>query len=503
MLSNNEVKVLDGNSEFFGVPTSTLMENAGKHVAAFVIKNYNPRNVMVFCGIGNNGGDGFVAARHLSEKYNVTVIMLDDGNKIKSNIAQENFQKLLKLNVRINTINRINDMKKTLDKYDAIIDAMLGIGISGELREPYALVVKTINAMDNKTVVSVDVPTGLGTDLAVKPDVTITFHDKKVGMNAKNCGKIIVAEIGIPKKAVDYVGPGELKTYYPKPYKNSHKGDNGRLLVVGGGPYIGAPALAGLAAMRTGADLVYIATPQRVGRAITSFSPEFIKPKRQAQTIAKLSPNLIVKKLSNGDILTQDDVVTIKDLLSKCDAMVIGPGLGENKATQDAVIKIIKICVLNNKPLIVDADAIAVVGKKPDLVTNSKTVLTPHAGEFRDLTGETLSANLDEKRTIIKHWAKKLGVTILLKGDIDIISEGFNVKLNDVHNPAMTVGGTGDVLAGIVGALLSKNVEPYNAARMGAFVNGSAGNEAFKKKSYGLIATDVIEEIPNILRKYI
>jgi NAD(P)H-hydrate epimerase len=130
-------------------------------------------------------------------------------------------------------------------------------------------------------------------------------------------------------------------------------------------------------------------------------------------------------------------------------------------------------------------------------------VVTPHVGEFKKLTGVILSQDLDIRISSVKEWATKIGVTIFLKGYIDILSDGTSVKQNKVHNEAMTVGGTGDVLAGIIGALLSKGVRPFDAARVAAFVNGEAGNEAFQKKSYGLLATDIIDEIPNVLKKYL
>jgi len=322
-------------------------------------------------------------------------------------------------------------------------------------------------------------------------------------MNKSNSGKIIIADIGIPKKAIEYVGPGELKTYYPKPKKESHKGDNGTLLVVGGGPYYGAPALSSFAAQRTGIDLVYVATPKKVARAITSYSPLLIKPIRLAKEMAKLSPTLIVKELKDENNLVMYDVEAIKNLIKKIDALLVGPGLGEHPDSQKAVKEIIKLFVKNQKPIVIDADAIKVVSKYKEIIKTSKTVITPHAGEFKELTGVKLSNDLDERKKHVKEWAKKLGTVIALKGPVDIISDGTEIKLNDIHNEAMTVGGTGDVLAGIIGALLSKGVEPFNAARIGIFINGEAGNFAFKKRSYGLVATDVIDEIPNVLKKYL
>jgi NAD(P)H-hydrate epimerase len=502
MLSGKEVHVLDKNSEYYGVPTSRLMENAGKAVADFIIKNIKPSNksVIVFCGTGNNGGDGFVAARYLHNKFKVSVFLT--GKETKTDIAKENLSKLKDLDIEIYTLDHLDKIDNLLTENDIIIDAMLGIGLLGDLREPFSLIVKKILTKKNKTIVSIDIPTGLGTNLAIKPNYTITFHDVKLGVNKTNSGEIRIFDIGIPKKADDYVGPGELSVYYPRPKKDSHKGDNGKVLVVGGGPYIGAPALSGLAALRTGADLAYIAAPGRAAKAITSVS-QLIKPKGLAGAMALHSLNLIVKELSHEQMLVQKDIDIIETLIKKIDTMVIGPGLGSDKTTKHSIEKILLSCVQHKKSMVIDADAIQVVGENPNIVKHSQTVSTPHAGEFYDLTGIRLSDDIDKRKNLVEKWAKKIGVTILLKGSTDIISDGTRTKLNDIHNPAMTVGGTGDVLAGIIGALLSKKVEPFNAAGIAAFLNGEAGNEAFKKKSYGLLATDIIEEIPSVLKKYL
>lgn len=483
MISTAEVKVLDKNSEFFGVPTLQLMENAGKGVADFV-KNtikHTKKNILIFCGPGNNGGDGCVAARYLATDYHVSIYLV--GTEMKTEIASKNLQKLKSYEVKI--YSSIKDIDSLLATNDIIMDALLGTGISDDLKEPYLTLVKKINAATQKTIISVDVPTGLGTTLSVTPQYTVTFHDVKQGMNESNSGIVQVADIGIPQEAITYVGPGELSVYYPRPLKKSHKGDNGVVLIIGGGPYIGAPALSGLAALRTGVDLVYIATPKRSWKSIAAFSPNFI-----------------VKDLTS-DILTIKDIPIIEDLLLKCTGVIFGPGLGNAKDTEDAIIPLINRIIQEKKPLVIDADAIKPIGENITVIKSSTTVVTPHVGEFKKLTGITLSQDIDTRVNAVQEWAEKIGITIFLKGYIDVLSNGTQVKLNKVHNEAMTVGGTGDVLAGIIGALLSKGVEPFNAVRIAAFLNGQAGNEAFQKKSYGLLATDIVEEIPDVLKKYL
>lgn len=483
MISEAEMKVLDRNSEFFGVPTLQLMENAGKSIADFVrttVKD-TKKNILIFCGAGNNGGDGFVTARYLTQYYTVSVFLT--GTEIKTELALRNFQKLQTYEMKI--YHTTHDVNGLLHDNDVIIDALLGTGRAGELKEPYASIVKQINETQKKIIISVDVPTGLGSTTALTPQHTITFHDIKEGMNAQNSGKIHVVDIGIPQDALSYVGPGELSVYYPRPAKKSHKGDNGIVLIIGGGPYIGAPALSGLAALRTGVDLVFIATP-----------------KRSWGTVAAFSPNFIVKDL-HDDILTKKDIPNIETLLEKSTGVILGPGLGASQETEEAIIPLIERITMKKKPLVLDADAIKPVAEDLSVIKNTATVITPHVGEFKKLTGIALSQDLDVRINMVKEWAAKIGITIFLKGYIDILSDGTNIKQNKVHNEAMTVGGTGDVLAGIIGALLSKGVRPYDAVRAAAFLNGEAGNEAFQNKSYGLLATDIIDEIPNVLKKYL
>jgi NAD(P)H-hydrate epimerase len=483
MISEVEMKVLDRNSEYFGVPTAQLMENAGKGVAECVrgIVKDTKKNILVLCGTGNNGGDGFVAARYLTQYYTVTVFLA--GTDIKTEIALKNFQKLQPYEVKI--YSSLQDVDRLLADNDVLIDALLGTGLAGELKEPYLSLVKKIHGVQKKVMVSVDVPTGLGSSQVITPDYTVTFHDVKEGMDQKNSGKIQCVDIGIPQEALTYVGPGELSVYYPRPAKKSHKGDNGVVLIIGGGPYIGAPALSGLAALRTGVDLVYIATPKRAWESVAAFSPNFI-----------------VKDL-HDDMLTQVDIPDIIELLNKCTAVILGPGLGTAKETAETIVPLVRHIIAEKKPLVLDADALKPIGENLSIIKNSHTVVTPHVGEFKKLTGITLSQDIDTRIDVVNDWAEKLGITIFLKGYIDVLSNGKTTKQNKVHNEAMTVGGTGDVLAGIIGALLSKKVEPFNAVRIAAFLNGEAGNGAFQKKSYGLLATDIIDEIPDVLKRYL
>ena len=252
MLPYTEFRILDINAESLGVPTSLLMENAGRAVAKVVSDRFGAhKRILVLCGTGNNGGDGFVAASYLRRDNKVNVLLARPAAEIKTAISKEAFLAVKDLVV--------NNASKDLSDFDVIVDALLGTGVKGHLSEPYSSLIERIN-QSSRPVVAVDVPSGFGADKAVRPTVTVTFHDAKEDMTKDNSGEIVIVDIGIPLDAAKYVGPGEF-VHYPIPSPDSHKGMNGRVLIVGGGPYTGAPALAGFGAYRIKVDLVRIATP--------------------------------------------------------------------------------------------------------------------------------------------------------------------------------------------------------------------------------------------------
>lgn len=469
MISPAESRVLDINAEALGVATITLMENAGKCIADHLFNNFEQSNVLIVCGTGNNGGDGAVAARYLKEKgWNVTLALVKSREDIKSQLFLQNLEKLPEGVLVVE-----NAGPEVIAGFPMILDAMLGTGLKDQPREPYGGWISAINAADAK-VVSIDVPSGLGTGLAIKPHVTISFHDSKDGMTPENSGENVVADIGIPKEASEFVGPGEF-VFYPLPEESSHKGQNGRLLIVGGGPYTGAPALSAMAALRTGVDLVWLAVPESCWQVVASYSPNFI-----------------VKSLA-GDCLVTEHLPVIRELIKEVDAVLIGPGLGRDERTVKAVRQLLSEI---EKPIVVDADGLYALSEGQRTILNAPAVLTPHRKEFERLVGE--AAATDENT--VAELANKLGTTLVLKGPEDVISDGQNIKKNMTGNAAMSIGGTGDVLAGIIGALLAKGVAPYNAGRMGTYLSGRAGDHAFEELGYSLTATDVIANIPEALR---
>jgi hydroxyethylthiazole kinase-like uncharacterized protein yjeF len=471
MMQWAEVGVLDVNSEYLGVPTETLMENAGWALAQEITSRYGEGlHIAILCGAGNNGGDGFVAARALTKSNRVRVLLAAPPADIRTPEARANFEK-------VEELHRIF-MDDDLTDYDLLVDALLGVGMRGDLRGNYQTMVNAMNA-SGRPIVSVDVPSGLGTLMAAHPSLTVTFHDIKEGMSSENCGEIVVKDIGIPADAERYLGPGEL-LHYPVPAPDAHKGQNGRVLVVGGGPYTGAPALAGLAAYRIGADLVFVACPERVRGMVASYSP-----------------NLITVPLT-GDLLNEGHLDTLTSLMETMDAVLIGPGLGDDLGTLKVIRELIAKC---NKPMVLDADALRAIAGHSDMLRGKQGVLTPHHRELELLRRSSIEPTLGQRKDAAMELASGSGWTVLVKGKVDLVTNGIDVKYNRTGNPGMTVGGTGDVLAGITVGLLAKGVSPYNAARISAFVNGAAGDLAFERYSYGLMATDLLERVPQVLRK--
>lgn len=473
MLPAKEFTVLDLNAEALGVPTGFLMENAGRGIAEVVQERYGSGlKIAVVCGPGNNGGDGLVAARHLKESNHVDVFMAKPPEDIRTDIARDAFEAVKDM---VRSVGRVR-----LKGYDLVLDALFGTGVSGKIGEPYASIIKAINSSGSR-IASVDVPSGLGTDLSVQPELTVALHDTKEGMTAQNSGEIVVRDIGIPPEAALYVGPGEL-AYYPIPTPDSHKGDNGRVLIIGGGPYTGAPALAGMGAFGIKVDLVHIATPAR------SYIP-----------IASYSPNFIVHRLG-GKVLTKELVPQLKDLTKKADAVLIGPGLGDANETMEAARNFVRGC---DKPLVIDADAIGAVAKDLSVLKGKVGVITPHSGEFAKLSGKLPPQDYEARIGPAMELARSIGMTVLLKGRIDVIADGERAKLNRTGNAGMSVGGTGDVLAGEVLGLMSRGVQPFEAARIAAFVNGVAGDLAYEESGFSLLATQVAELVPAALKPFL
>ena len=454
-LSAEEMRRIDENCVGLGISKLQLMENAGKAVAECVKHLYkgsrdSSKTIAIICGLGNNGGDGFVAARHLSRDFAVHVVLVGHEKALKTEESRKNWKILEHLDHSVTlyqgaSIFGPESPLTKLEGYDLLVDAILGTGLAGPVREPERTVIHVINQAKIKKL-SVDVPSGYRTETAVDSDYLVAFHGLKAGTRSKGT---TVCDIGIPLEAELCTGPGDLLLHRRA---ESHKGENGRVLIIGGGLYPGAPTFAAMAAMRSGADIVTVASPN-------------------AEIIAGFSPN---------------------ELIAKHDSVVLGPGLGADAET----IRATSALITASDNLTLDADALR--GLASSEYEGGRIAVTPHLGEFAALTGAEVPSTLQERIEAVKAFSREWGVITLLKGRIDIISDGTKYRLNKTGNAAMTVGGTGDVLAGLVGGL-STSLDKMQAASAAAYLNGRAGDLAYSRFGYGLLATDVIDRIPDVL----
>ena len=502
--------VTDYNCEYLGLSRLCLMESAGKSLAEEVgkIAVYTfakPVKVVIFTGSGGNGGDGFVAARYLLNRgYDVDIYMLKEN--IRSDDAKTNLEILENMKPRLSRLNIYNlktledinscEVAQSKDSEFVIVDGLLGTGIHGKLQTNIKRAIEIINESNGITI-SVDVPSGMDpltgeiNDLAVVPDYTISFHKIKTGVRDADeelVGGLVTADIGIPFEAEYFVNYGDFLRLKNRD-SSSHKGNNGRLLVIGGSKdYSGAPAIAGMAAIGAGADLVYVASPQNAAKAIKSTSPD-----------------LIVKSLE-GDKLSLKHSDEILSLVDNVDSVLIGPGAGIDEDTS----KLFNILVTKiKKPIVLDADALKQV--ELSLIKNREDIiLTPHIFEFKsffkvenDLKLDIDSydfSKVDENIAEFQKIIRQIKGTVVVKGKYDLILSGNKFKINKSGNAGMTVGGTGDALAGISASLLSQGLSSFDSASLATFINGLAGDEAYNIKGNGFSATDLVSYIGSVIK---
>ena len=450
-----EFQILDTNAVHYGLDISDLMDNAGRGIADYILSNFDlEHSISIVCGTGNNGGDGYVASNILiKEGYDVRIFSV---SRPDAGILKKKYELVLD-NTR--SIEELFDLK---DKTDIVIDCLLGSGIKGNPRPPYDKCINFINDFDN--IISVDVPSGFGTNNSVIPDVTITFHDYKMGMNEDNSGIIVLHDVGFPKDIDEKTGPGEL-LLYPGFDPEKHKGQNGKVAIIGGGPYSGAPALSALGSYRAGTDLVHVFVPESSFEQVSTFAPELLVHKLSGEIVSKM----------NIDLLFEQEF----------DSIVIGPGMGKDPTSLEAVQTVIDNC----DNIVIDADGIS----KYDF-QNKNVILTPHKGELSRL-------GLRSNQTDLFEFSSKNNVTILLKGKTDVITDGHFVKKNSTGHPRMAVGGSGDVLAGVCGGLMAKGLTPFESSRLAAYSMGLAGEHCYNNVGPGFLPTDLAVSLSMVLKR--
>lgn len=464
--------ILDINARYFGFETLMLMENAGRGVADEISRRYGDgKKVGIFCGLGNNRGDGFVVARHLMDKYEVTLFLLGSSKEITTEEARKNWQILENTNLRKIYIRDSTDLSKyDFGQFDIIVDGILGTGILGDLREPYRSAVLKINGTHAKKV-SIDIPTGYGSEVSIKSDLTLSFHfPKSEGAE--------ILTLGIPREIEDRIGPGDVKIL-EKRRTDAHKGQAGRVMIVGGSSFFrGALEYAAKAAAKI-ADLVYHCSPEPCLGAVEKI-PDLLGPCLQGEFLAEEHVQEIVRRVNQY----------------RCDSVVIGPGLGlgPEKGIMEGTKKLVLSLVreMRDKKIVIDADGLNAILENLEIL-HENVVVTPHRGEFRRLSGQ------EPTPVNVTQFAKKYRCIVVLKGPVDLVSDGTRTKLNFTGNPGMATGGTGDILSGTIAGFAAKN-DLFEASLAATFVTGLAGDFVQKEKGYYFTATDVLEKLSEAIR---
>jgi len=496
--------------EAYRIPGIVLMENAGRG-ATEVISNTFPdlqkMKIAIVAGKGNNGGDGFVIARYLlNRRISVKVYLLADPKGLRGD-AETNFQIFQRMKGEVISVPSSKDyqkVKKELEKFDLLIDAIFGTGLDAEVRGYYREVIDHLNTLQ-KPIVAIDIPSGLDANTgkpfgtAVRASLTITFGLPKIGHvispGLDYVGKLKLVDIGLPKKLVEeeriqtyLLENDEIRGWLSTPRRpDTHKGDYGHLLVIAGSVgKTGAAAMACEAALRIGAGLVTLAIPKSLNAIMEVKLTEVMTeplPETPKQTLSLRAFSSILRLCENKK------------------AVIIGPGIGTFKETQSLILKLIKTL---NLPIILDADGLTALATQPKTLptTNRSLILTPHPGEMAKLIRSTPKDVQEDRISISRNFAQSHHVHLVLKGHRSLIATPKGeVFINPTGNPGMASGGTGDVLTGMIGGLICQGFDILQSLQMAVYLHGLAGDEmAQELGEKSLIARDIIEKIPALLQ---
>jgi len=495
--------------EGLAIPSLVLMENAGSSVVDEILERVERERikVSVLCGPGNNGGDGMVAARHLFDRGHEVAVFLGVPRASFHGDAKVQLRILSRLGVEISVLSSPSSMERALSRVagsDVVIDALFGTGLDKPLEGHWAQCVRIVNSCPG-LVVSADVPSGLdsvrGLPLGecVTADVTVTFGLPKTGLvlypGAQYAGDVVVADIGIPRSVVEemeiegnLIGADTLETVFGRRWPDTHKGSYGHLLVCAGSAgKLGAGILAARAATRTGAGLVTLAVPLSALHHVNASTPEVMA--------AALPEN------AEGT-LSDKGLIALKEMALERDALAIGPGLSTHP---DVAILVRRLLESIRTPAVVDADALNVLGTDLEFLRErgSFTVLTPHPGEMARLLAASVSDIQEDRVGSALACARKSGCVVVLKGAGTIVAHpDGRYFLNRTGNPGMATGGTGDVLTGMIGAVLAMGHDPLMSAMASVFLHGAAGDHALEKiPETALIASDIIDSLGPALRE--
>ncbi len=494
----NEMRDLDRRAmEEYGIVQELLMENAGQAAYFTILREYGMKNkhFTIFCGGGNNGGDGLVVARKLhSNGASVRVIMLGDRRKFKG-AAQQNLDIAENIQVPMMEWRDVSEAREAVQNTDFIVDAIFGTGIDREVEGKYKEAIELINS-SGKTVLSIDIPSGVNGDTgqimgtATDADYTTTFGLPKAGNllypGFEKGGKLYVTHISFPPGLYDSQKI-KISSNEPRPLpqrkKDTHKGDYGKVLfIAGAASYLGAPYFSALSFLKAGGGLSFLATPESISEFIANKGSEVI-----------FVPQ---KETPSGSISSQNKQQLL-EFAETTDMVVIGPGLSLNEETQQLVRELVGEI---QKPVLIDGDGITAVAHDTECIQkrHAPTLLTPHPGEMARLTQQNTKDMLKNKIPVVQNTARKLNACIVLKGAHSLIGcPDEKVFVNLSGNPGMATAGSGDVLSGTIAAMAGMGFSPEDATRMGVFIHGLAGDLAARETGEdGLMANDIMNKLP-------
>ena len=511
LVTAEEMQMIDNLATTeYKIPSLLLMENAGLQVAR-VVQDILPKTgsncrILILAGKGNNGGDGLVAARHLlNAGLEVKVVLLARSREVQGD-AGINLEILRQLGVAVLPLREekdLNAVRVTLLSTDLIVDAIYGTGFRGKVPSLVGKLIRLVNSQA-RPVIAVDIPsgveasTGMVASEAMRADYTVTFALPKVGTVLEPghslAGELKVVDISIPRALLEAQRLTRMvldrqwcRSQMVKRPSESHKGDYGHVLVLGGSVGLtGAVCLTGEAALRTGAGLVTVGVPA---------SLHMIMETKLTEVMSRPLPE------TANQTLAPEGLLSLEDLFSRVTVVAVGPGMSRYPEAREFIRELLKMVSV---PIVIDADGLNALAEDPTILQGAQgsVILTPHPGEMARLLGISVEEVQADRLAVAHKAATQLKAVVVLKGAQSVVAtpEG-QLLINPTGNPGMATGGTGDVLTGIIAGLIAQGLAPATASALGVYIHGAAGDLARREKGMrGLIAGDLLQFLPVVLR---
>lgn len=499
LVTKEQIRKMDQRAiNEYSIPGVLLMEQAAYSVFKYFEK-LPPMRIIIACGPGNNGGDGLALARQLTiwSSHQVSILLVANSSRLTGD-AKIYYDICKSMDVTIHEYNSNEGKQLELKDADYLVDALLGTGLSKEVKGDMYQVVEAMNNTE-KPIISIDIPSGICADtgkvlgIAIKAYKTITFALPKVGLyiypGVWYANEVICTEIGIPRQIVDQtsskvhaITEEEVKRWMPKRHMRSNKGTYGKVLVIGGQRGMsGAVALAAHSAIKIGAGIVTAAVPRAIHDIVEQ----------------KLTEVMSIPIHDVDGHFSIDAVADIEALMKGYSVIVVGPGMGRSKESQFIIEAVLK----SNKDCIIDADGL--YGLKPHLERlkgrKARTVITPHPGELSHLIDVPIEDLLDNPLYYTQKVAREYGLIVVFKIERTMISDGEHVWINTTGNPGLAKGGSGDVLAGMIGGIVAQGLPALEAANISVYAHGKAADRLCETKSiYTFLPSDLIAELDHV-----